>query len=196
VLIPNIDFAIFRPKQADLSFGTQQARIGPDMRIFPVEPWARRAIVFTVVVSYLLLHLYEEFTQLESANRLALIQLHHWFQIGIVVVVFWSLWCEISGSERLRQRLAAEQVRRRRFSKDLAGHIAASFSAWGLTQAETEVAWLLLKGFQFSEVAEMRNVKEKTVRHQATQIYAKAGVKGRSELSASFLEDMLSDSDK
>jgi len=43
------------------------------------------------------------------------------------------------------------------------------------------------------EIAAVRNVKEKTVRSQATSIYAKSGYTGRHELSAHFIEDLMSE---
>lgn len=62
---------------------------------------------------------------------------------------------------------------------------------WKLTASEKEVAFLLLKGFSLKEVAIARNTSDKTARAQSATIYAKAGVSGRSELSAFFLEDLL-----
>lgn len=64
-------------------------------------------------------------------------------------------------------------------------------SSWQLTRAEKEVALLLLKGFSLRELAEMRGTSERTVRQQATRIYEKAGLRGRAELSAFFLEDLM-----
>ncbi len=63
--------------------------------------------------------------------------------------------------------------------------------AWGLTDAELEVAVLLLKGLSFKEIATVRDTTERTSREQARGIYKKAGVAGRAELSAWFFEDML-----
>jgi hypothetical protein len=40
-------------------------------------------------------------------------------------------------------------------------------------------------------VDDVRNTTEKTARVQSMSIYAKAGISGRSELSAFFLEDLL-----
>ncbi len=72
------------------------------------------------------------------------------------------------------------------------GHaIEAQFSRWSLTGAEREVALLLLKGLTTREVAAVRSVSERTVREQARSVYAKAGLSGRSALSAFFLEDLL-----
>ena len=69
--------------------------------------------------------------------------------------------------------------------------INAQFSRWNLTDAEREVALLLLKGLSHKEVATIRAVSERTIREQARSIYAKSGLPGRAGLSAFFLEDLL-----
>ena len=43
------------------------------------------------------------------------------------------------------------------------------------------------------EIAEARSVKEKTIRHQATSVYAKSGYSGRHELAAHFIEDLMTE---
>jgi len=53
------------------------------------------------------------------------------------------------------------------------------------------VAFLLIKGFSLKEIADYRSTAEKTTRAQATVVYAKSGLSGRSQLSAFFLEDLL-----
>lgn len=69
--------------------------------------------------------------------------------------------------------------------------IEVQFSRWNLTEAEREVALLLLKGLTHKEAATVRAVSERTVREQARSIYTKAGLTGRAALSAFFLEDLL-----
>lgn len=69
--------------------------------------------------------------------------------------------------------------------------IAAQFTRWSLTEAEREVALLLLKGLSSKEIAAVRAASERTVREQARAIYSKAGLTGRAGLSAFFLEDLL-----
>jgi DNA-binding CsgD family transcriptional regulator len=72
------------------------------------------------------------------------------------------------------------------------GHaIDAQFTRWSLTDAEREVALLLLKGLSTKEIAAVRAGSERTVREHARSIYAKAGLTGRAALSAFFLEDLL-----
>jgi DNA-binding CsgD family transcriptional regulator len=69
--------------------------------------------------------------------------------------------------------------------------IDAQFSRWNLTEAEREVALLLLKGLSLKEIAAIRATTERTVRAQARSLYGKAGLTGRAALSAFFLEDLL-----
>ena len=68
--------------------------------------------------------------------------------------------------------------------------IARQMSAWGLSVAELEIGWMILKGLQFKEIAAARGTSERTVRQQAQAIYAKSGMLNRSEFSAHFLEDL------
>ena len=69
--------------------------------------------------------------------------------------------------------------------------IDAQFSRWNLTDAERDVALLLLKGLSQKEVATIRAVSERTIREQSRSIYSKSGLSGRTALSAFFLEDLL-----
>jgi DNA-binding NarL/FixJ family response regulator len=69
--------------------------------------------------------------------------------------------------------------------------IHQQFMVWQLTASEQEVAMLLLKGLSFKEIAAVRATREKTVRQQASTIYAKSGVDGRHAFAAWFLEDLL-----
>jgi DNA-binding CsgD family transcriptional regulator len=94
--------------------------------------------------------------------------------------------------------LAASRVEADRWraeARDLIAGLSAAIDAqldrWGLTPAEKEVALLLLKGLSHKEVAGIRGVGETTVRQQARAIYKKAGLEGRHDLAAFFLEDLL-----
>jgi DNA-binding CsgD family transcriptional regulator len=69
--------------------------------------------------------------------------------------------------------------------------IQQQFSQWSLTESEREVAYLLIKGLSLEEIAAVRDSKPKTVRQHAANVYAKANVRGRHELAAYFLEDLL-----
>ncbi len=73
----------------------------------------------------------------------------------------------------------------------LGAAIDRQFADWSLSAAEKEVGLLLLKGLSLKEIAEARGTSERTVRQQALAVYRKAGLAGRAELSAFFLEDLL-----
>jgi DNA-binding CsgD family transcriptional regulator len=102
-------------------------------------------------------------------------------------------------SRVLRGDLEVLQAEERRWREDMADHLQAlgdgirrQFESWQLTAAEQDVGLLLLKGFSHKEIARVRGTSEATVRQQAAALYQKAGLSGRTALSAFLLEDLLS----
>jgi DNA-binding CsgD family transcriptional regulator len=97
-------------------------------------------------------------------------------------------------AERLKAT-EAEAARWRAEARDLLQGLGAAlgrqFERWGLSPAEEEVALLLLKGLSHKEIAEVRSIAEATARQQARAVYRKAGLSGRNDLAAFFLEDLL-----
>ncbi len=93
---------------------------------------------------------------------------------------------EARGREAERFRKEAHGLLR-----GLGAAIDEQFARWGLTEAEREVGLLLLKGLSHKDIAGVRGTSERTVREQARALYRKAGLAGRAELSAFFLEDLL-----
>jgi putative tricarboxylic transport membrane protein len=77
---------------------------------------------------------------------------------------------------------------------EVSDYIYSEFVRWDLTEAEKEIAWLIIKGFSFFKIADLRSRSERTIRQQAAAIYAKAGLRSRAELSAYFLEDLFASS--
>lgn len=98
----------------------------------------------------------------------------------------------------LAQRLEVSALEAERWHSEAAELVAglgaaidAQLERWGLSTAEKDVALLLLKGLSHKEIAEIRGVGEATVRQQAHALYKKAGLSGRNDLAAFFLEDLL-----
>ena len=92
---------------------------------------------------------------------------------------------------QLSKDLKQEQGKVARLSGELSQVIQKDFEEWKLTESEKEVAILLIKGLSMNEIGELRGVKEKTVRQQATAIYTKSKCPNRHELAAKFIEDLL-----
>jgi DNA-binding CsgD family transcriptional regulator len=75
--------------------------------------------------------------------------------------------------------------------KGLAVSLDQQFNRWALSPAEKETALLLLKGLSHKEIAKVRSVGDTTARQQARAVYKKAGLSGRYDLAAFFLEDLM-----
>jgi DNA-binding CsgD family transcriptional regulator len=115
-----------------------------------------------------------------------------------IAVHGWQLASARSRSERLDRELTETRAEAQRWSqeaKDILKGLGAAmdrqFDKWGLTPAERDVALLQLKGLRHKEIAGLRHTSERTVRQQALAIYRKAGLSGRTDLAAFFLEDLL-----
>ena len=65
------------------------------------------------------------------------------------------------------------------------------FIAWGLTPAERDVALFAIKGMSTSEMADLRDVSEGTIKAQTNAIYRKANVSGRTQLLSLFIDELI-----
>ena len=65
------------------------------------------------------------------------------------------------------------------------------FTAWGLTPAERDVALFAIKGMSTSEMADLRDVSEGTIKAQTNAIYRKANVSGRTQLLSLFIDELI-----
>ncbi|MCB1168317.1 MAG: response regulator transcription factor [Leptospiraceae bacterium] len=90
-----------------------------------------------------------------------------------------------------RQELDEFRSRNSRLMKDYRDAVQIQFDRWGFTEGERTVAERLILGFTFREIAAQLDKKEKTVRNQSQSIYDKAGLTGRHDLAAFFLQDIL-----
>lgn len=135
----------------------------------------------------------------------------HWLSFHVVfetlmiagaLVMATTLWLGWLRSERqaagLRDSLEAHRHERdqwrasaRQALDGLAREIDAQFTRWRLTPAEREVALLLLKGYGHKQIAGLTGRSERTVRQHAGVVYEKAGLGGRAELAAYFLQDLM-----
>ena len=89
--------------------------------------------------------------------------------------------------DRSRRAEAAVSIASGAFGELIAGH----FERWRLTPAEADVALFALKGFDVSEIAELRGSAAGTVRAQLARVYAKADVSSRTQLLAVFTDELL-----
>lgn len=99
---------------------------------------------------------------------------------------------------RLARRLAASEGEAEHWRREAAevalglrSAIERQFDRWNLTRAERQIALLLLQGLSHKQIAGCREASERTVRQQAHMLYRKAGMAGRADLAAFFLQDLF-----
>ena len=62
---------------------------------------------------------------------------------------------------------------------------------WGLSKAEKDIALLTIKGMTISEIAEIRQTKQSTIKTQSSAIYKKSGVSSRTQLVSMLIEELF-----
>lgn len=116
----------------------------------------------------------------------------HLYVEGLVAVAL----CGGLAVSALALKAAHEQIRSQEQALAVAAGafhevVTAQFAAWGLTAAEADVSLLALKGLDVADIATLRGAAAGTVRAQLSRVYAKAGVSGRAQFVAHFVEDLL-----
>lgn len=141
-----------------------------------------------------------------------ILSLHVLLEVGLILFSLTSLvvlslqWrrasAQLAGSNRLlaatQRSLAERRAERDAWRKSAEGAltglgqaIEGQFAMWGLTPTEGEIALFLLKGFGHKQIAAATGRSERTVRQHAVVVYQKAGLGGRAELAAFFLQDLM-----
>jgi DNA-binding CsgD family transcriptional regulator len=167
--------------------------VGPRARF-----WALVAIAGGIAL-HLALELYEEPDLGPFELLLEVIEIAPFVITSVgVVLLFQGMGRQREEHLRVLHDLELARAQGQRWRSEARGHlrglgeaIDAQFTRWNLTEAEREVALLLIKGLSHKEVATVRAVSERTVREQSRSVYAKASLTGRAALSAFFLEDLL-----
>ena len=105
------------------------------------------------------------------------------FLTGFVVI--WKAYLVL----RHRNQAVEQQLS---LAKDAFGkELDKRMASWGLSEAETEVARLTIKGMSLDEIARLRQTQVGTIKTQSSSIYKKAGVRTRSQLSSLIIEELL-----
>lgn len=102
-----------------------------------------------------------------------------------------NLHLAVSDLGRKEEERDAWRTRAQRLLAGLGEAIDGQLAAWNLTPAERQTALFLLKGLSHRDIARLTDRSERTVRQHSVEVYRKSGLRGRAELSAFFLEDLL-----
>lgn len=117
--------------------------------------------------------------------------LHLWIEFGIVVIGVAITFFMLVHWHRARLRAHSAESHLQEYLQGVGRRIEGTLASWQLTRAERKVAALLLKGKSHREIAAICSRTEGTVRQHAVSVYHKAGVNGRAEFVAYFLQDVI-----
>lgn len=169
------------------------------MTLSHVHPWKAGVLIVSAVSLLLLLEVVDEREVDALGIALELVEI-----LLIVAASFATvlLFLRVEDQEQTQQQMLREIGLARRegtewrarvedLMRGLGAAIDEQFDRWKLTDAEKDVALLLLKGLSHKEVADLRGRAERTVRQQALAVYRKSNLDGRASLAAYFLEDLL-----
>lgn len=120
-------------------------------------------------------------------------QAHPLTEAPVALALGLGLLFTVKDVRRTRRRMREQEAALQAAKSAFAEVVSRQFALWALTPAERDVGLLALKGMDVAEIAQARGAAAGTVRAQLTRIYAKAGVAGRSQFAAFFVEDLLSE---
>ncbi len=109
----------------------------------------------------------------------------------MIVRMLYILFASRKKMQKMQTDIRYWQDQHKKVLAGLSETIAQQFNHWQLTEAQKQIALLMLKGLSFKEIAQARSTSERTVRQQATELYKKSDLSGRHEFAAFFLEDLL-----
>lgn len=118
---------------------------------------------------------------------------HLVIEAGAAVVLVLGTTFMMVELRRILLRQASMEIGIQAARGEMQAVIERFFAEWRLSAAEREVGLLLLKGLDNDSIASIRGTATGTVRAQCANIYAKAGVDGRSQLMSIFMEELLSE---
>ena len=157
------------------------------------------AVFRSIITSFMLVDILDDWYEGASFYHLLPESLIAIFGMGSAAYLFMrfaknrheALYAARNELDSVRSNAKEWQNHASAFRKGLTDAINKQLAVWGMTEAEQEISFLLLKGFSLQEIADLRRTSERTVRQQASIIYKKSGLTGRIQLSAFFLEDLL-----
>ncbi|MDZ4725450.1 MAG: response regulator [Leptospira sp.] len=74
--------------------------------------------------------------------------------------------------------------------------VKSQMNSWKLTDAEKEIAILILRGFSHQQIAGVRKKSLRTIENQTASIYEKSSMRGKLEFISFFLTPLLPDEEE
>ena len=130
-------------------------------------------------------HFFSEYSV--HANDLSEILL----EASVLVLLLTVLVDEFIKHSHFKAIASYNSYERNALKKHFINGVNHQFDIWALTANEKKVASLLLKGMSTSVIALALGKNEHVIEQRTIDIYRKAGVKNRNELSSYFINELL-----
>lgn len=176
-----------------------------DHRSFLVQPLRKKMIrkdatiscLLALIIFFKLLDLYSDFARSADNHHIAQEMVLIALSLALFIYLGWDIYRRTKKTKFLTLELEQSHQKIEQISKELIESkkkffeaIQDQFDRWHLSPKERDVALLLIKGYSKSDIANLYSKSQKTIEHQASAAYRKAGVHGRHELVALFFEDL------
>lgn len=117
--------------------------------------------------------------------------IHLVFEGGAVLALFFGMVSLYKYTSFLKNQNIKSQMQLSALKVDFDEYVRSQFARWELTVAEKDVALLLLRGLNTSDIADLRSVTVGTIKVQAHNVFGKSGVSSRVEFMALFMDEFI-----
>jgi DNA-binding CsgD family transcriptional regulator len=118
--------------------------------------------------------------------------LHLGLEALAAVVLIWGVMFLMVELRRLLARMGDMDAGLMVARGQMAEVMDRFFDDWNLTEAERDIAIMILKGLDNESIGQVRRTASGTVRAQATSIYSKSDTHGRAQFVSLFMEELMS----
>lgn len=117
--------------------------------------------------------------------------IHFYLETMFVVIMATLFVFQVREFNSMQKKIVLAKGELSLLKKGTVDLINSQIDLLNLTNAEREIAWLLIKGISYKKIAELRSVSERTVNQQVGSIFKKSKVANRHEFISGFIEDLM-----
>ena len=117
--------------------------------------------------------------------------IHLLFEGFAVLAIGTGIWFTFQFLQVLKEQAKEAEQNLYYLRTDFDSLLNKKFESWGFTDAEREIAILVLRGFTNAQIAELRETKVGTVKVQIHKLIQKANSASRTDFMAVFMDEFL-----
>ena len=142
------------------------------------------ALAYLSIVGFFVTDVVHDFLDNEINN-------YFWIELFNTALAVIVLFYQVYKIYVYKKTLHQTQDKLQALQGEMAQYIDNKLASWELTKTEKIVCWESIKGYNPKEIAQHREVSQKTISKHLANIYAKSGTSNKQELLSLFLEDFM-----